>query len=181
MSDKTFYQVFMQEWEEWVKNGESCEINDPQKISIEEAAFFNQVGEENFVDTAKVLILCLNFYNAALHGNAIKMMFPATKEQKKQIKQSIATTENFIKMLDNQNLAIPVTGEGFETNQDFRNDLSQRSQKVLEALKSRIMMFQKNARSSKTILKKTVYKICNEYNIPKGRDVKNFIDNLDEY
>ncbi len=178
----TFYEVFLDQMEKEVAEGWNIYITEPQKESIKTAAFFDKIPKEDFVDIAQELMFRLTTYNSAISGSGEAHNYPTSKEEKRQIKEYVATTEKFIKILGNASLIIPLPTP-INEHSDFRGDLSMDAQKILSGLQNRtMMMFKKDMPTSKQFhITNFIHKICIEYNIPSGsRDVKKFIDKLDE-
>ena len=174
MNKLNFYQVLLKTQTEIKFEN----ITDNQLESIERADFFNLIPEKDFKDVSFNLLRILSYYNYYDLGYAPHL--PTTKEDKAIIQKCINTTNHFIDMLKKTEIN-PINIYG-DDRVEFFNSLELGAEKVLDALEDERIFVSKKIKTSKTELREFVYKqICEKYNIKKSREVKHFIDKLDEY
>ncbi len=180
-----FYKAFQQQLEESRKLGFDYLIEYWQEEAIMEADFFDRIDERYFQDVAGDLQLLLSYYNHAETCEAHEMLQVNTeavkaKVHKEKIEQAISITEKFIEMLEDNSIIIADGPKNKDLGymHKLREELSEKSKYLLEMLPNKMTMIQKPARHSKKHIRKMIYKMCDDHNIPKSKEVDKFIVKL---
>lgn len=136
-------------------------------------SFLNQIPSEDHLQVAKSLVDILHDYNRRTDGN--ELMVVSIKESLNRRTRDEKIAQKFLSVLKNKNC------HAYKKNvSDLIDDLKTKTEEYLEYLSDEEEVFYtKPTRALKTAFRQKIYGICDTYNLPKGRNVKKLIDNID--